>query len=447
MRCITVAVGLSLWIVAARPVSAERPAPDLAVGKAEYLRSCARCHGVEGRGDGLDAKRFYPRPRDLRLGVYKFRSTASGTPPTDEDLFRAISRGLPGSNMPDWGHLDEDLRWQLVNYLKSLSSVFDEVEPEPVAVADEPGLQRADLKRGRALYEQLACAACHGPMGRGNGPSAAGLVDDWAMPIRPANLTQGWNYRGWSDPASIMRRFLTGIDGAGMPSYAGAISPEEAWHLAYYVASLQEPPHWNRIARAMSVSGRLPDSLDDPQWRTAERTDVRLRSVVSESGEWVAPPTVTLISVQVVYNEESVAWRLTWDDPMEDRETSTDALAVLLKPAEREGDVVTLQAWPYVGAPPLDVCYWSAQTDRAYEALTEDLERVQSAQEPETALPSVARYEDGRWQMVLQRPLTRARPEGAAHIRPEGLIAVAFSVWDGSHPEARAVSPWLDVAF
>src|SRR3989338_3616262 len=151
--------------------AAERPAADPVAGQAAYTQSCARCHGILGKGDGLDAKRFYPRPRDLTMGVYKFRSTASGTPPTDEDLFRAITNGLPGSNMPDWPHLGEATRWQLVEYLKSLSDVFANTAPEPVAVVEDPGPAHADPAKGNALYTQLGCASCHGAHGRANGPS------------------------------------------------------------------------------------------------------------------------------------------------------------------------------------------------------------------------------------------------------------------------------------
>ncbi|MDP3703840.1 MAG: cytochrome c, partial [Candidatus Omnitrophota bacterium] len=302
--------------------SAARPSSDLAAGKAAYEQSCARCHGVRGQGDGVDAKRFYPRPRDLTMGVYKFRSTASGTPPTDEDLFQTITRGLPGSNMPDWQHLSEETRWQLVEYLKSLSDVFANTAPEPVAVADDPGPARADRAKGKALYAQLGCASCHGAQGRANGPSAATLVDDWGKPIRPANLTKGWSYRGWPAPRDIMLRVLTGIDGAGMPSYTGAVSPEDAWHLAYYVASLEEPPHWNLVARAALVTRPLPIEALDPQWaawEAAERTDVRLRNVVRSDGEWVEPPTVDSVSFQVLMNEEAMVLRVVWDDPSEDR--------------------------------------------------------------------------------------------------------------------------------
>ncbi len=434
-----------LWATGHPRVFASQPSPDLKSGKAAYDQSCSRCHGDAGHGDGVDAKRFYPRPRDVSLGVYKFRSTASGTPPSDADLFETITRGLPGSNMPDWAHLDEAVRWQLVYYLKSLSSKFQETPPSPVDVAPDPGPKGADVAKGKALYVQLGCAACHGAQGRANGTSAAGLVDDWGMPIRPANLTQGWSYRGGNDPRSIMLRVLAGIDGAGMPSYAGALSPADAWPLAYYVSSLQEPTHWNMIAHASWIDGPLPTSLDDPRWASVESTDVRVRNAVNPSGEWVAPPTVTSVRLQVVYNHETVAFRFSWDDPSHSVQSLPDSLALVLRPVGVPGDVVTLQDWPYNGAPRLDFCYWSAEADTTTELLSSDMDTVLTRRGSHTTLVNTSTYTDGRWSVVLQRPLKPASPAGAAVLAPEASTSVAVMVWDGGNPNVRAISPWIDV--
>ena len=466
--------------------AADAPAPSETgqAGAAAYAQSCARCHGATGVGDGLDSKRFYPRPRNLALGVYKFRSTASGTPPTDADLFRTITQGLPGTNMPDWQHLSEETRWQLVSYLKSLSPGFEQTKPVPLAVAADPGAAHVQLKDGRALYEKLGCAACHGRAGRANGTSAAGLVDDWGMPIRPADLTQGWNYRGGSDPRSVMLRVLAGIDGAGMPSYAEAITPQEAWPLAYYVASLQRPAHWNMIAHPLRVRGVLPTALNDPRWAQAGRTDVRLRNVVTTEGEWASPPTVTAVSVEAIDNGEATAFRFSWNDPTQDPpatqneaaragRTPSDAFALLLKPSGSQGDVVTLQAWPYAGlpaaagaaqagapsldsardgvlsqverTPALDLCRWSADTGQVSEAIATSFE---SPVAPQTrpALTSVSGYADGQWRLVLRRPRHPADPVGAATIAGDGYTAIAFAVWDGGNSKARAVSPWVEIA-
>jgi len=427
--------------------SAQRPAPDLKAGNTAYRASCARCHGVTGRGDGVDAKRFSPRPRDFTLGVYKFRSTASGTPPTDEDLFRTIAHGLPGSNMPDWQHLDEPTRWQIVDYLKSLSPVFEQTAPTPVVLAADPGPSRANLAKGRAAYERLGCAACHGMTGRANGTSAAGLMDDWGRPIRPADLTQGWSYRGGSEPRDVLLRILSGIDGAGMPSYAEAILAEEAWPLAYYVRSLQESAHWNPSAHALHLAGPAPSEMTDPRWPLAERTDVLVRNVVNANGEWTAPQTVKAVSFQVISTDDAVSFRFSWDDPTKDVEAIPDGLALLFKPVGNEGDVVTLQAWPHAGSPPLDICYWSAENYPIIERLATDFQSVIARTDPQPPrLTGAAQYADGQWSLVVQRPLHPTSPEGAAVLAFESLTSIAVMVWDGGNPTARAVSPWVDVA-
>jgi len=228
-----------------------------------------------------------------------------------------------------------------------------------------------------------------------------------------------------------------------MPSYTGAVSAEDAWHLAYYVASLHEPPHEHRIARAAHVAGALPQTVDDPAWAAAESTLVRLRNAVSADGEWVDPPTVSAVLFQVLVNEDTMVLRASWDDPSED---SADALALLLKPEAARGDVVTLQAWPYEGAPALDIVHWRANLSDALERVETNyfFEKVSPGLKP-IALSSTAAYQDGRWMLVLQRPFEVLA--GAAVIRPEELTSIAFAVWDGARPGARAVSPWIDLAF
>jgi cytochrome c oxidase cbb3-type subunit 2 len=438
-------------------------------GERAYRKYCARCHGDKGLGDGIDSKRFYPRPRDLELAIYKFQSAVNGTPPMDEDLFSIITHGLSGSGMPDWEFLEEDVRRQLVTYLKELSTYFKEVEPEPVNLLPDPGPKAADLARGRAVFERLDCKACHGPNGRANGPSAAKLKGEREMPIRPRNLTQGWNYRGGSDPKSVARRVMTGIEGCGMPSFSKSVSPEELWHLAYYVVSLQQPASWKLIVRATRIEGDLPRLHDDSRWAQAEQTTLRLRNVVDSTGAQIHPPTVIGLSFRILFNREVFALKLSWDDPSEDRaqedpkrqptgaehniagpvvdaqaQTRTDGLAVVLKPPDSGGDVVSLQVWPYVGAPRLDICHWSARSSRAFETIAEDFSYSLSEKDQPVKLASWAAYDDGFWSLVIHRPLGVVLDKGAL-ITSGQVFSVAFVVWDGSNEGQRALTPWTDV--
>ena len=433
------------WLSWAPCASAARPAADPAVGKAAYDQHCARCHGATGKGDGYYGKRLYPKPRDLTAGVFKFRSTASGTPPTDDDLFQTVTHGLNAGGMPDWPHLDDAIRWQLVAYLKTLSPAFTDQAPQPVELGKDPGLAHADLKRGRQLYDQLGCAACHGASGRANGTSAAGLVDDWGQAIRPADLTRGWSYRGGSDPRAITTRILTGISGAPMPSYAEAIKPDDAWQFGYYVRSLQQEPRWTMMAHVPQVA-HVPSSLEDGAWETAQRVDLRMRVVANAQGEVTAPLTVAAVSVWAVADAQHLAVRLQWHDPSEDRGESSDAIALALRPAGVLGDRVSLQYWPLRDAPPLDLCVWSAwHDDRAIEGVVQRYEPLFAPAASGLSLPTRARYDDGVWTVMLTRPLEPSQPAGGARLTAERFSPVAVVVWDGGNAGQRAVSGWLDL--
>lgn len=446
-----VLLGAESAVLLAPPALAEpsnrRPASDSSVGRVAYEQQCARCHGPEGRGDGDDAKRLYPRPRDLTEGIFKFRSTATGTAPTDEDLFNTLTNGLPGTGMPDWSHLDESLRWQLVYYLKSLSTVFTDAPPEPVNLGTDPGATHVDLAQGKAVYEKLGCAACHGVTGRGNGPSAATLVDSWDRAIRPKDLTERWSYRGGSSPHEIVERMLTGIDGTAMPSYAEAVSTEEAWQLAYYLRALQQDIQSTMIAQAHRVDGPLPETSDDPRWGEAPRADSRLRDVVDAHGQINAPQTVTRLSFWTLYNDEAISLRVRWNDVSEDRGEPTDALAVAWRPPGVSGDVVSLQTWPLRQTPALDLCFWTAsETGRTVrEAVVHEFDGLRNQTVGGVTRASHAAYLDGEWTVVIARPLSPADVADAAQLASRAVFPIGFVVWDGGNPGERAVSMWVDV--
>ena len=104
----------------------QAPASDeaLAKGKSLYQEHCANCHGIEGDGQGPVAADLSTKPQNFTKGEYKFRSTMSGELPTDEDLYRTISVGVPGTAMESYQDLPQPDRMALVAYLKSLSPRF-----------------------------------------------------------------------------------------------------------------------------------------------------------------------------------------------------------------------------------------------------------------------------------------------------------------------------------
>jgi mono/diheme cytochrome c family protein len=92
-------------------------------GRKLYMQHCTHCHGVAGDGNGPTAKYLNPRPRDYRLGIFKFTSTRQGDEmhPTREDLVLTIKQGIPGTYMPSFMLLpDEEVR-ALVEYVRWLA--------------------------------------------------------------------------------------------------------------------------------------------------------------------------------------------------------------------------------------------------------------------------------------------------------------------------------------
>lgn len=167
-------------------VRADEKSDLLLQGKGAYEQHCARCHGATGLGDGPDAKRVPVAPRNFTRGTFKFRTTASGTPPTDADLIFVLNHGMSGSGMPSFANLDLDTKKALVAYVKSFSDAFDQYPPQPLA---EPNVKaKVNPARGKEIYDKLQCGLCHGAEGRANGTSAPTLVDAWGAPIKPANL-------------------------------------------------------------------------------------------------------------------------------------------------------------------------------------------------------------------------------------------------------------------
>jgi len=192
-------------------------AQDANAGKAVYERKCLLCHGEKGDGKGPSAELLLPKPRDFTKGLYKIRSTANKTP-TDQDLFRIVSDGMPGTSMPAWDVLPERDRRNVVAYVKTFApDVFKEA-PKKLELPKEVASSDASIKRGKEMFEAIECHKCHGTDGRADGPSRSELKDEWGHPVAPANLTKRWTFRGGRSRTEIATRIANGVLGTPMPA-------------------------------------------------------------------------------------------------------------------------------------------------------------------------------------------------------------------------------------
>jgi mono/diheme cytochrome c family protein len=229
--------------------AAPKPAvtPDLlARGKALYTQNCVACHGIKGDGKGDAAAFLAPKPRDFVKANYRLRTTGPNSLPTDVDLFREISLGVAGTPMPPWKHmLNDDDRWALVEYVKSFSPRFADTNEERVAITDfgtPPAKNPATIAQGRELFTKMNCFTCHGDGGRGDGQSAATLVDDSNSKIRPRDFGNPAAFKAGYATKEIVRTILTGFNGTPMIGLdSSVLKKEDAWKLAYYVETFARP--------------------------------------------------------------------------------------------------------------------------------------------------------------------------------------------------------------
>jgi len=241
-----------------------------ASGKAIYEQRCVQCHGADGRGSGAAAPVLLPRPRDFAAAQYKLRTTETGSLPTDDDLIRTITYGIPGTSMPGWQKFlsTADIA-AVANYIKTFSPRFAAERPQtiPAVAASVPGAPTTQtVAAGKAVYEKLRCAACHGTDGKGTGAIATDLKDDAGRPLPATNLTEPWTFRGGATPQDVYLRFRAGMNGTPMPSFVGAANETELRNLAAYVLSLGRKPVWEMTAEEVTAfyQAQAAEAVRDP---------------------------------------------------------------------------------------------------------------------------------------------------------------------------------------
>ena len=221
---------------------------DVELGKKVYQKYCTICHGEKGDGKGLigiihrvekSGLVWSIYPRDLTVGVFKFRSTPTGYLPTDDDLMKIIEQGIPRAGMPS--HMDVSLgsRKAVMAYIKTFAKRWEEEDAGESIAAKVPDWlgSPAAVKKGEDVYKEMKCWECHGHEGKGDGPKSDDLKDDWGDKILPFDFTSGALKRG-SSPTDIYMTYTTGLDGTGMPSYQDSLNEEDRWNLCSYTLKL-----------------------------------------------------------------------------------------------------------------------------------------------------------------------------------------------------------------
>jgi len=324
--------------------SARAAAPDVGTeaqresGRKLYLKYCSQCHGDKGDGEGHAAPHLYPKPRDFTTGKFKVRTTPSGALPTHQDLVDIIRRGMPYTSMPAWPKLSDQEVSDVAYFITTFSPDFSNPEnvPQPLSLPSAANATKESIELGKKLYAETGCARCHGTLGRGDGPSAPTLVDDWRNPILPADLAQTWTFRGGSSREDIFRTMSTGMNGTPMPSFLDALTPEQRWAITDYIVSLSgsSGPGYSNLV----VVKHVPDPIDlakgTASFQSAPVARFPVIGQITEPGREFHPPT-TSVTVQAIYDAESIAVLVRWHD-MSAQKTGKNGPSLPVPPSEEE---------------------------------------------------------------------------------------------------------------
>ncbi len=332
-------LGLALALGGAPLARSQQATP----GGALYQKLCSQCHGERGDGNGVSALRLLPRPRDFTAGKFKVRTTPNGALPTDTDLRAVIRDGMPYTSMPGWSHLPDAQIDELIAAVKSFSADFVDSArtPTPIQIPNAPKPTPASAAKGREVYESIGCGACHGELGRGDGTSAPTLQDDWGDPIRPADLTKRWTFRGGPTRADIYRTFTTGMNGTPMPSFAESLSDDERWQLVDYIAGLdpREEPGYSELLQVRWSDQELDLERGRELFAAAPAAYFSVVGQVTEPGR-AFHPSANGVTVRAVYNQREIAFLLTWHDMRANR-SGTNAPDLPVPPEEETDGLAT----------------------------------------------------------------------------------------------------------
>jgi hypothetical protein len=190
---------------------------------------------------------------------------------------------------------------------------------------------------------------------------------------------------------------------------------------------------------------------------------------------------VTDLSVWAVYNSEEIVLRLAWNDRFADtvsvdsvevtaagweaddtypvlypdgqriRGTFPDAAEIMFPVRYGESPVLPHLVYGNAGQP-VDLWRWRADLQHAPDSpAVVELRASGGGQPPEGHAPESQRasglgvWRDGRWTVVVRRPLETEDGAREVQLRPGQMVPIAFHAWEGANGETglkMALSSW-----
>jgi mono/diheme cytochrome c family protein len=193
------------------------------MGRADYITTCAECHGATGNGvsDARENAYFWPKPANFHA-----RNSNLGR------VYYIISYGRPGTMMaPQIPKFQSAAaRWAMAQY------VYGMYDPNANGTIQTGKMQfhknpyndgnGAVVSQGSTAYT-LYCGYCHGATAAGS----------W---LAPSLIDRNWRYGGGTDTA-VFEVIREGIPGKLMPPHT-PLSEQTRWSIITYLRSLGGTP-------------------------------------------------------------------------------------------------------------------------------------------------------------------------------------------------------------
>ncbi|HXS23135.1 MAG TPA: FTR1 family protein, partial [Gemmatimonadales bacterium] len=263
----------TLWAFALLGPQQQEPAANEQAPAVRRLAATAQLGAQEYRA-GVQNGRVVAKAEieEARLFLAEARRSAALLPP---DVGRSTARALDDIVGLVAATADPDtVQARVIALTTSLSQRLG------ISLEDIPA-ETPSLARGAQVFRE-SCASCHGDLGRGDGPMAAGLDP------KPANLTDGAALADAS-PLDFYRRVTIGVVGTAMPAFEGRLSTDDRWAAAAYATLLRLPP----------PKGEVPPALRRFD-ATASLTDAQVQGQLAASGPDTSRPRVAAVrSVQL----------------------------------------------------------------------------------------------------------------------------------------------------
>jgi hypothetical protein len=297
----------------------------------------------------------------------------------------------------------------------------------------------------------------------------------------------------------------TGLNGTPMPSFLEALTPEQRWAITDFIVSLSggDGPGYTNLVTAKHVKDPIDLAKGAANFATARAARFPLVGQIMEPGRAFHPPA-TSITVQAIYDAESIALLVRWHDmsaekagksglslpvPPEEEEEQAAAPAAGSKggvfgeeeitpppagqkpgqaldpfaeaaapaaPPSEFSDAVAIQIpsqtatgaqKPYFifGDAQNSVDLWFFDLARPDPALFTGKGSGNIAPSDAGNVTGVASYDQGEWSVIFKRP---RRVDSGASFSPGEFMPIAFSVWDGFSRERgnrRALTVWYSL--